>query len=106
MYKHLSRKERYQIHSFLKAKQTNCEIAGLLGRQRSCISRELTEAGACFGYRAEQACHKASDRAQCSRNAERVNAKLMAFAQYKATAQLIYQALRACEPLPCTTLQP
>jgi hypothetical protein len=29
MYKHLSREERYQIHSLLKAKQTICKIARL-----------------------------------------------------------------------------
>jgi transposase, IS30 family len=39
--KHLSREERYQIHSLLKAKQTISEIARLLGRSRSTISREL-----------------------------------------------------------------
>ena len=43
MYKHLSRKERYQIHSLLKAKQTITEIALSLGRSRSTISRELTD---------------------------------------------------------------
>ena len=41
MYKHLSRIERYQIHSLLKANQTISEIARLLGRHRSTISREL-----------------------------------------------------------------
>jgi IS30 family transposase len=42
MYKHLSREERYQIHSLLKAKQTVSEIARSLGRSRSTISRELS----------------------------------------------------------------
>ncbi len=42
MYKHLSREERYQIHSLLKAKQTISDIARLLGRHRSTISRELS----------------------------------------------------------------
>ena len=41
MYKHLSREERYQIHSLLKANHTISEIARLLGRSRSTISREL-----------------------------------------------------------------
>jgi IS30 family transposase len=40
MYKHLSREERYQIYSLLKAKQTISQIARSLGRSRSTISRE------------------------------------------------------------------
>jgi IS30 family transposase len=39
MYKHLSREERYQIYSLLKAKQTISQIARLLGRSRSTIGR-------------------------------------------------------------------
>jgi IS30 family transposase len=69
MYKHLSREERYQIHSLLKAKQTITEIARSLGRSRSTISRELSRGRGQRGYRAEQACSKASERAQRSRNA-------------------------------------
>lgn len=78
MYKHLSREERYQIHSLLKAKQTISEIARLLGRHRSTISRELSRGRGQRGYRAEQACLKASERAQRSRNARRVHAKVWA----------------------------
>ena len=78
MYKHLSREERYQIHSLLKAKQTISEIARLLGRHRSTISRELSRGHGQRGYRAEQACRKASERAQRSRNARRVHAKVWA----------------------------
>jgi IS30 family transposase len=67
MYKHLSRIERYQIHSLLKAKQTISEIARSLGRSRSTISRELSRelsrGRGQRGYRAEQACAKASERA-------------------------------------------
>jgi IS30 family transposase len=72
MYKHLSRIERYQIHSLLKAKQTISEIARLLGRHRSTISRELDRGRSQCGYSAEQACSKASERAQRSSNASRV----------------------------------
>jgi IS30 family transposase len=72
MYKHLSRIKRYQIHSLLKANQTIMEIARLLGRHRSTISRELIHGRGQRGYRAEQACAKASERAQRSRNASRV----------------------------------
>ena len=76
MYKHLSREERYQIHSLLKAKQTISEIALSLGRSRSTISRELSRGRGQRGYRAEQACAKASERAQRSRNARRVDSKV------------------------------
>lgn len=78
MYKHLSREERYQIHSLLKANQTVTEIARLLGRHRSTISRELERGRGQRGYRAEQACRKASERAQHSRNARRVDPKIWA----------------------------
>ncbi len=78
MYKHLSREERYQIYSLLKAKQTISEIARLLGRSRSTISRELSRGRGQRGYRAEQACAKASERAQRSRNARRVDPKVWA----------------------------
>jgi transposase, IS30 family len=78
MYKHLSREERYQIHSLLKANQSITEIARLLGRHRSTISRELERGCGKRGYRAEQACRKTSDRAQHSRNARRVDPKVWA----------------------------
>ena len=78
MYKHLSREERYQIYSLLKANQTISEIARLLGRSRSTISRELSRGRGQRGYRAEQTCAKASDRALCSCNSRRVDPKVWA----------------------------
>ena len=60
----------------MKANQTISEIARLLGRNRSTISRELIRGRGQRGYRAEQACAKASDRALCSRNARRVDPKV------------------------------
>jgi IS30 family transposase len=76
MYRHLSRIERYQIHSLLKANQTISEIARLLCGHRSTISRELYSWRGQRSYRAKQACFKASDRAQRSRNANRVIPKV------------------------------
>ena len=73
MYKHLSREERYQIHSLLKAKQTITAIAQSLGRSRSTNSRELSRGRGRRGYSAEQACAKASERAQRSRNARHLD---------------------------------
>ena len=77
MYKHLSREERYQIHSLLRAHHSASEIARLLGRHRSTISRELSRGRGQRGYRAEQACRKAAERAQRSRNARRVEAAVL-----------------------------
>jgi IS30 family transposase len=71
MYKQLSLEERYQIHSHSKAKQTIIEIARLLRRYRSTISRDSGQRG----YRAEQTCSKASKRAQRSCNARCVGLK-------------------------------
>ena len=56
MFKHLSRIERYQIHSRLKANQNISEITRLMGRHRSTINRELDRGRGQRGYRAEQAC--------------------------------------------------
>ncbi len=76
MYEHLSREERYQIHNLLKAKQTIFEIAQFLGRRLSTISRELSRGRGQRGYRAEQACAKASERVQRSRHARRVDSEV------------------------------
>ena len=37
----LAREERYQIHALMQAGHAQAEIAGLLGRHRSTISREI-----------------------------------------------------------------
>lgn len=72
MYKHLSREQRYQIHSLMRANHTLTQIARLLGRHRSTISREIRRGHGGRGYRAEQACDKAKQRSQGSRNAKRI----------------------------------
>jgi transposase, IS30 family len=73
MYKHLSREERYQIASLVKAQHSISAIARLLGRHRSTISRELERGRGSRGYHADKACCKADQRAHCSRNARRVH---------------------------------
>jgi IS30 family transposase len=60
----------------LKAKQTISEIARLLGRHRNTISREFDRGRGRRGYRAEQACAKASERAQRSRNVRCIDSKV------------------------------
>ena len=68
-YKHLSQIERYQIHSLMKAQHNITQIARLLGRDKSTISRELRRNAGCRGYRAKQACELACKRSESSRNA-------------------------------------
>ncbi|WP_089957958.1 IS30 family transposase [Limnohabitans sp. 2KL-3] len=100
MYKHLSREERYQTHSLLKAKQTISEIARLLGRNRSTISREPSRGHGQRGYRAEQACAKASERAQRSRNARRVDSKVWAVVDFYLVIQWSPEQI-ACKVAVC-----
>ena len=76
MYKHLSREERYQIHSLMEAGQNISQIAVVLGRHRSTISRELAHDCGRQGYRPEQACKRAAQRALGSRNARRVETRV------------------------------
>ncbi|MDH4449487.1 MAG: IS30 family transposase [Rhodoferax sp.] len=68
-YKHLSQIERYQIHSLMNAGHNSTQIADLLGRSKSTISRELRRNAGSRGYRPKQACELSRERAQGSRNA-------------------------------------
>jgi IS30 family transposase len=70
--KHLSQIERYQIHSLMKAQHNITQIARLLGRDKSTISRKLRRNSGCRGYRAKQACELASKRSESSRNASKL----------------------------------
>lgn len=54
-YTHLTREERYQIYVLKKAGHKQYEIAQLLGRSRSTISRELARNRGGRGYRPKQA---------------------------------------------------
>ena len=71
-YKHLSQAERYQIHALMKAGHDQSQIAKLLDRHKSTISRELSRNTGSRGYRPKQACEMSADRAQNSRNANAV----------------------------------
>ena len=73
-YKHLSQAERYQIHALMKAGHDQSQIAKLLDRHKSTISRELSRNTGSRGYRPKQACEMSADRAQNSRNANTVPA--------------------------------
>ncbi len=68
-YKHLSQVERYQIHALMKAGHDQTQIAKLLDRHKSTISRELSRNRGLKGYRPKQACATATKRSEKSRNA-------------------------------------
>ena len=68
-YKHLSQAERYQIYALMKAGHDQTQIAKLLDRHKSTISRELRRNTGSRGYRPKQACELSEERAQNSRNA-------------------------------------
>ena len=73
-YKHLSQAERYQIHALMKAGHNQSQIAKVLDRSKSTISRELSRNTGSRGYRPKQACEMSAERAQNSRNANTVPA--------------------------------
>ena len=62
-YKHLSQAERYQIHALMKAGHDQSQIAKLLDRHKSTISRELSRNTGSCGYCPKQACEMSADRA-------------------------------------------
>ena len=68
-YKHLSQVERYQIYALMKAGHDQTQIAKLLDRHKSTISRELSRNRGLKGYRPKQACATAAKRSEKSRNA-------------------------------------
>ena len=77
-YTHLTQAERYQIEILHKAKHTQSAIAVLLGRDKSCISRELRRNRGQRGYRTKQAHSLAQTRKLACSNGPRVDAKTWA----------------------------
>ncbi len=61
-YTHLSQTERYQIQALMKAGLTQIEIARILGRHKSTISRELARGSGRRGYRPCQAQNRYEER--------------------------------------------
>jgi len=61
-YTHITREERYQIYALKKAGHRQKEIAEVLKRSESTISRELTRNGGRRGYRPKQAHNKSVER--------------------------------------------
>ena len=71
-YKHLSQVESYQIYALMKAGHDQTQIAKLLDRHKSTISRELSRNRGLKGYRPKQACAIATKRSEKCRNAATV----------------------------------
>jgi IS30 family transposase len=78
-YTHLTREERYQIYALKKAGQTQSQIARILARSESTISRELNRNSGGRGYRPKQANRKATERRAI--NARRVDNETWQFAK-------------------------
>ena len=71
-YQHLSQTERYQIYILMKDGKTQTQIAQLLNRHKSTISREIRRNTCNRGYRPKQACLLAEERSLGSRNATQI----------------------------------
>lgn len=71
-YQHLSHHERYQIAALMKAGQNQTQIATILGRHKSTISREIVRNAGLRGYRPRQAGLLADVRGRGSRNAKTI----------------------------------
>jgi IS30 family transposase len=61
-YTQLTQEERYQIHALMKAGHNQTEIARILGRSKSTISREVRRNKGMRGYRPKQAHRFAQER--------------------------------------------
>lgn len=84
-YTHLTREERYQIYALKKAGHKSREIANVLERSESTISRELARNRGRRGYRPKQAHCMAVDRR--AMNARTINDSTWMFAQEKLLLQ-------------------
>jgi IS30 family transposase len=82
-YTHLTREERYQIYALIKAGHKPSEIADVLERSRSTISRELARNRGKRGYRPKQAQRLAEERR--AMNARTIDAATWQFVQDKLT---------------------
>lgn len=84
-YTQLACEERYQIYSLLRAGHSPSEIARLIKRDKSTISRELRRNRGHRGYRARQAQRRAAARRRCCAN----NARRFATRHWRLVERLI-----------------
>lgn len=98
-YTHLTQNERYQIYVLLKAGHTQREIAQLLDRHPSTISRELARNSGLRGYRPRQAQRLSEVRAANSRNAPRISPEVWEEAQRRLVLQHSPEQIAAHLPI-------
>jgi IS30 family transposase len=82
-YAHLTRDERYQIHILKQAGKNQSEIAHLMKRDKSTISRELKRNCGARGYRPKQSHELSLARMRAKDNGRRVSAATWAFTDIK-----------------------
>jgi len=70
--KHHRQAKRYQVHALMKDGLDQYQIAKLLDRHKSTLSRKLSHNTGSQGYRPKQAFELSAHRAQNSRNASKV----------------------------------
>ena len=103
-YTHLTQDERYQIYILLKAGHTQIEIAQLMQRHPSTISRELARNRGQRGYRPKQAQGLADARGKCCRNARRIAQETWDAAQARLLEQHSPEQIAASLPVSHETL--
>ncbi|MDP2025815.1 IS30 family transposase [Sulfuriferula sp.] len=82
-YTHLTQDERYQIAILAKAGHDKSEIARLMERHKSTISREMTRNRGARGYRPKQAHALSQSRIRAAQNSPRVAAATWAIVDVK-----------------------
>ena len=82
-YTHLTQDERYRIAILAKAGHDKSEIARLMERHKSTISREMTRNRGARGYRPKQAHALSQSRIRAAENSPRVAAETWAIVAVK-----------------------
>ena len=102
-YTHLTQEERYQIYALNKAGHKQYEIAELLERSRSTISRELARNMGGRGYRPKQAHNMAVERR--AMNARTIDDATWQFAQDRLLEQWSPKQISGHADIPPTNLR-
>jgi IS30 family transposase len=103
-YKHLSQVVRYQTYPLMNAGHGQTQIAKLLDRHKSTISRELSRNRGLKGYRPKQACELTAQRCEQSRKAATVPTWVIEQAQYLLSVQWSPEQIAAKLPVSHETL--
>jgi len=103
-YNHPSQNERYQIFSLMKAGLNCTQIAEILGRSKSTISREIRRNKGGRGYRPKQADRLAQERSIGSRNSRRIEPHVLKAAFERISEQLSPEQVAAELPISHETL--